>query len=74
MILKSKIKEILFQHPNYEKTDFTNDIALMKLERPIEFTDSISPICLPNGRRLQLGNRLLVTGWVSALIKKKRRF
>lgn len=52
-----------FDHPNYEKTDFTNDIALMKLERPIEFTDSISRICLPNGRRLQLGNRLLVTGW-----------
>ncbi len=37
-------------HPEYNNTshlDFNNDIALIKLQDPITFNESIMPICLP---------------------------
>ncbi|XP_040354377.1 uncharacterized protein LOC121045539 [Ixodes scapularis] len=34
-------------HPQYVDKGFANDIALLKLEKPVEFSDYIRPICLP---------------------------
>ncbi|CAN7988240.1 unnamed protein product [Ixodes hexagonus] len=34
-------------HPQYIDKGFANDIALLKLEKPVEFSDYIRPICLP---------------------------
>lgn len=34
----------IFPHPNYTEENVNNDIALIKLVRPIEFTESIQPI------------------------------
>ena len=33
-----------------------NDIALIKLAKPVKFTATISPVCLPNGRQVLPGN------------------
>jgi len=56
----------LHVHPKYGRFSHKYDVALLKLERPLEFTDHISPVCLPNA----LGEKLpepdtatFVTGW-----------
>ena len=47
------------KHPSYYITStgiVYNDIALIKLDKPIKFTSTISPVCLPNGRQVLAGN------------------
>lgn len=50
-------------HPQYDDVAQTNDIALLKLSTPVTYSDSVSPICLPGGRRVQVDDKLIVTGW-----------
>lgn len=35
-------------HSDYHPRTFDNDIALLVLERDVQFTDKIAPICLPS--------------------------
>ncbi|XP_049527910.1 LOW QUALITY PROTEIN: uncharacterized protein LOC119462121 [Dermacentor silvarum] len=35
-------------HPEYVDKGFANDIALLKLDKPVDFSDYIRPICLPS--------------------------
>ncbi|XP_065305444.1 uncharacterized protein [Dermacentor albipictus] len=35
-------------HPQYVDKGFANDIALLKLDKPVDFSDYIRPICLPS--------------------------
>lgn len=37
-----------FAHPEYSATTIKNDIGLIRLPQPINFTDTIRPICLPS--------------------------
>ncbi|XP_059480367.1 uncharacterized protein LOC132199566 isoform X2 [Neocloeon triangulifer] len=37
----------IIQHPGYLDTGFINDLALLKMERPVDFSDYIRPVCLP---------------------------
>ncbi|XP_039648581.1 prothrombin-like [Perca fluviatilis] len=42
------ISEIIV-HPKYNwKENLNRDIALLRLRRPVEFTDRIHPVCLPS--------------------------
>ncbi|XP_054282423.1 phenoloxidase-activating factor 1-like [Macrosteles quadrilineatus] len=53
-------------HPEYEPRDrkYYNDIALYKLDRPVEFDQYIRPICLHTGGEYELTRkRLLIAGW-----------
>ena len=34
-------------HENYSRTSLENDIALIRLDRKVEFTKSVHSICLP---------------------------
>ncbi|XP_055272418.1 plasma kallikrein isoform X3 [Moschus berezovskii] len=43
----SQIKEIIV-HPNYKISEGSHDIALIKLEAPLNFTDLQKAICLPS--------------------------
>uniref|UniRef100_A0A8D2LUL9 Coagulation factor XI n=1 Tax=Varanus komodoensis TaxID=61221 RepID=A0A8D2LUL9_VARKO len=57
------IKEIIV-HPKYEYSESGYDIALMKLDRPMNFSDFQQPLCLPF--REQTNARYTecwVTGW-----------
>lgn len=50
------------------------DIALVKLTQPIQYSEDVSPICLPEGRLLSedmSGKRGVAIGWGRTETKKK---
>ncbi|XP_055606771.1 polyserase-2-like [Uranotaenia lowii] len=55
--------EKIIQHPEYNNPKYSNDIALIKLQRdhPCEMVN-INPICLPHART-HLSNDLFAVGW-----------
>nr|BAM36362.1 coagulin factor II [Oplegnathus fasciatus] len=61
------ISEIIV-HPKYNwKENLNRDIALLKLRRPITFSNEIHPVCLPNKKVARMlmteGFKGRVTGW-----------
>ncbi|XP_053958187.1 trypsin-1 [Anastrepha ludens] len=55
-------------HPQYDQTKIINDIALLKLDSPIQFTSNIRPVCLPNLNHNFNNKDAVVAGW--GLIKE----
>lgn len=54
-------------HDMYRSGEFSNDIALLRLNRSIIFTDKLRPICLPFNRpEPGEGIGLILAGWGSA--------
>jgi len=43
---ETRLVEQILQHPDYKNVT-RNDIALLKIERPLKFSNTIRPICLP---------------------------
>lgn len=62
------IEEIIF-HPNYDTNanNNLNDIALIRLDRYVSFTDFVSPVCLPVQPHMRTKTfeniKMDVTGW-----------
>jgi V8-like Glu-specific endopeptidase len=53
-------------HPNYIRSSSYNDIALIRLESNVEFTEYIKPICLPPNYMNPPNNETLwIAGWGS---------
>ncbi|XP_065333244.1 serine protease nudel-like isoform X2 [Cloeon dipterum] len=56
-------------HPGYLDKGFLNDLALLRMERPVEFSDYVRPICLPQAspepdpEPAQDAEHCLVVGW-----------
>lgn len=50
-------------HENYDPKTFENDIALLKLDKPARFSNSVQPACLPPSSSEYTGVRATVTGW-----------
>ncbi|XP_054746533.1 serine proteinase stubble [Anastrepha obliqua] len=50
-------------HPKYNFFTYEYDLALVKLEQPVEFAPHVSPICLPQTESLLIGMNATVTGW-----------
>ncbi|KAK9530454.1 hypothetical protein VZT92_011953 [Zoarces viviparus] len=51
-------------HPDYNNTLFNNDIALVKLQSPVIFTDYIRPVCLAsNSSQFHTSTPCWATGW-----------
>uniref|UniRef100_A0A8D0BGX8 Peptidase S1 domain-containing protein n=1 Tax=Salvator merianae TaxID=96440 RepID=A0A8D0BGX8_SALMN len=54
----------VFVHMGYAGDGTSGDIALARLERPVRFTQSILPACLPDAKvRIPGGTLCWVTGW-----------
>ncbi|KAF8788614.1 Acrosin-like protein [Argiope bruennichi] len=53
----------LIAHPLFSINGRINDIALMKLSRPIRCGKLNAPICLPKRSRNKIGDNLIVAGW-----------
>ncbi|KAG8034983.1 hypothetical protein G9C98_005405 [Cotesia typhae] len=49
-------------HPEYIDSGFINDVALLRLERPVIFSDYVRPVCLPDSEP-KSGTTCTVTGW-----------
>ncbi|XP_014641768.1 PREDICTED: plasma kallikrein [Ceratotherium simum simum] len=59
----SQIKEIII-HPNYKISEVNHDIALIKLEAPLNYTEFQKPICLPfKDDTNTIYTHCWVTGW-----------
>lgn len=55
----------IFVHPKFSTAVVVkNDIALLKLQHPVNFTSSIRPVCIPSETfRVKSGTKCWVTGW-----------
>ncbi|KAF7998295.1 hypothetical protein HCN44_009693 [Aphidius gifuensis] len=49
-------------HPDYIDNGFINDVALLRLEKSVVFSDYVRPICLPDAEP-KSGTKCTVTGW-----------
>jgi hypothetical protein len=36
----------IFLHPQYQNVGFVNDVSLLRLEKEVNFTDYVRPVCL----------------------------
>ncbi|XP_066247121.1 serine proteinase stubble isoform X1 [Euwallacea similis] len=50
-------------HPKYNFFTYEYDLALVQLDKPIQFAAHIRPICLPATGDLLIGENATVTGW-----------
>ncbi|XP_054684515.1 transmembrane protease serine 2 [Grus americana] len=65
MLLRNgyRVQQII-SHPDYDADSKDNDVALMKLETPLSFTDTVRPVCLPNpGMMFQPNQQCWISGW-----------
>ncbi|CAK6449457.1 unnamed protein product [Pipistrellus nathusii] len=65
---KISMLEKIYIHPRYNWRDILDrDIALLKLKKPVTFSNYIHPVCLPDkqtaAKLLQAGYKGRVTGW-----------
>lgn len=54
----------IITHPDYSQMNYDYDIALLELSQPLEFSNTIQPICLPSSSHVfPSGIACWVTGW-----------
>uniref|UniRef100_A0A670JGG7 Peptidase S1 domain-containing protein n=1 Tax=Podarcis muralis TaxID=64176 RepID=A0A670JGG7_PODMU len=51
-----------FRHPRFDPRTLNNDVMMLKLERPVPFTQNLHPLELPRGCSAP-GTECLVSGW-----------
>ncbi|CAM5130883.1 unnamed protein product [Natator depressus] len=59
---KKKLDRLIL-HEHFDSTNMDNDVALILLDSPIEFSEQKLPICLPFIRDLQTWKGCWVAGW-----------
>jgi len=51
-------------HPNYNSNNQDHDIAIIQLSQPVQFSDSVAPVCLPPSSSTSYdGATATATGW-----------
>ena len=58
---------------DFSPKTFNNDIALIKLDRPVTYKKHIQPVCLPGKDELFHGKTGYVTGWGRTMFKQSGR-
>ncbi|XP_043114723.1 suppressor of tumorigenicity 14 protein homolog isoform X2 [Puntigrus tetrazona] len=62
-VQKRTLKNII-THPNYDSMTYDYDISLLELSDPLNFTNTVHPICLPAPTHVfTAGSSCFVTGW-----------
>lgn len=51
------------RHGHYNRRNLKNDIALLKLEKPVKFNEFVKTICFPEGEKDYVGETATLTGW-----------
>jgi len=52
-----------FVHPKYNFFTYEYDLAMVRLDAPVQYMPHIVPICLPGSDDLLIGENATVTGW-----------
>lgn len=60
--IQRKIKAVS-THPDFNIFNFHNDIAIVELDEPVEFSDILQPVCLPSPSQNYTSRLGLVIGW-----------
>uniref|UniRef100_A0A1A9VEE8 Peptidase S1 domain-containing protein n=1 Tax=Glossina austeni TaxID=7395 RepID=A0A1A9VEE8_GLOAU len=53
----------IITHPKYNARTYDNDIAIIKLDKPVEMTELLHPVCMPTPGKSFKGEIGIVTGW-----------
>lgn len=62
-VQERRLKRII-SHPSFNDFTFDYDIALLELEKPVEYSSVVRPICLPDASHVfPAGKAIWVTGW-----------
>ncbi|XP_034467616.1 suppressor of tumorigenicity 14 protein homolog [Hippoglossus hippoglossus] len=62
-VQRRPLKRII-SHPDYNQMTFDYDVALLELSEPLQFTNTLQPICLPSSSHIfPAGMACWVTGW-----------
>lgn len=59
-----KVKRVV-RHRSFDGRTLYNDIALLTLDSPVQYSRSVRPICLPTGSKGYGGQYGIVAGWGS---------
>lgn len=62
--IERRVKRVV-RHKSFNSRTLYNDVALLTLNEPVEFSEQIRPICLPSGRDLYNHQEATVIGWGS---------
>lgn len=59
-------------HPSFDSSTVSNDIALLRVDRPIKFDDNVTAACLPSDEPIQdyIGKKGVIAGWGSTAFSK----
>lgn len=59
---RAYVKKIIV-HPGFRITTLQNDVALLKLSKPLQFDRYVKPVCLPRGKMWLVNYPVLAAGW-----------
>ncbi|XP_014218377.1 proclotting enzyme-like [Copidosoma floridanum] len=62
--VEKRVKRVV-RHRGFDMRTLYNDVALLTLNEPVEFTETIRPVCLPSGSSLYINKMSTVIGWGS---------
>lgn len=57
----------IIRHRNFDQNTYNHDIALLRLRKPVTFTKSIQPICLPRESIDPSGKIATVIGYLKLI-------
>ncbi|XP_015585811.1 proclotting enzyme isoform X2 [Cephus cinctus] len=62
--IERRVKRVV-RHRGFDSRTLYNDVAILTLDQPVDFTEQIRPVCLPTGSQLYSGKTATVIGWGS---------
>ena len=62
--VEKRVKRVV-RHRGFDMRTLYNDVAILTLNEPVEFSETIRPVCLPSGSNLYAGQKAVVIGWGS---------
>jgi len=60
--VEHKVEKVVV-HPGWDRAAINNDIALLKLKKPVTFTKFVQPACMPSGDAKLGSHNCFITGW-----------
>lgn len=62
--ISKKVKRVV-RHRSFDPRTLYNDVALLTLDSPVQYSKAVRPICLPTTTKSYGGSYGIVAGWGS---------